>query len=106
MNVVRAVLDANVYISAAVQPQGPTGQITERFLGECAFELVTSAIADEVRRGLAYPKVRKHIRATSDPRACRPCSYPDSWWFVEHMKCPAEVESRPVPGGQMRTSSR
>ena len=64
----RAVLDANVYVSAAVHPEGPPGRIIERFLREAAFEIVVSpAIVDEVLRALAYPKVRKYIPRASDP---------------------------------------
>ncbi len=64
----RAVLDANVYVSAAVHPEGPPGRIVERFLREAAFEIVVSpAIVDEVLRALAYPKVRKYIPRTSEP---------------------------------------
>ena len=65
---VRAVLDANVYISAALRAEGPPGQLIERFLREAAFEIVVSpAIIDEIVRALNYPKVRKHIRPTLDP---------------------------------------
>jgi putative PIN family toxin of toxin-antitoxin system len=65
--VIRAVLDANVYVSAAVRPEGPPGQIIERFL-RGAFEIVTSqAIVEEVLRALNYPKVRKYIRPGLDP---------------------------------------
>lgn len=65
---VRAVLDANVYISAAVRAEGPPGQIIERFLRDAAFEIVMSqAIVDEVLRAFAYPKVRKYIRRDLDP---------------------------------------
>ena len=65
---VRAVLDANVYISAVMRPEGPPGQIVERFLRDTAFEIVMSqAIVDEVLRAFTYPKVRKHIRAGLDP---------------------------------------
>lgn len=64
----RAVLDANVYISAAIRPEGPPGQIIERFLRESALELVVSpAIVDEVLRGLRYPKVIRYIRADIEP---------------------------------------
>jgi putative PIN family toxin of toxin-antitoxin system len=46
---------------------GPPGQIVERFLRDRAFEIVLSAaIIDETLRALAYPKVRKHIRANVD----------------------------------------
>jgi len=64
----RAVLDANVYVSAAVRADGPPGQIIEQFLRDAAFEIVVSqAIVDEVLRALAYPKVRKYIRRGLDP---------------------------------------
>jgi uncharacterized protein len=64
----RAVLDANIYVSAAVRGDGPPGQIIERSLCDAAFEIVVSqAIVDEVLRALAYPKVRKYIRRGLDP---------------------------------------
>jgi predicted nucleic acid-binding protein len=66
--VLRAVLDANVYVSAYVRPEGPPGQIVERFLRDAAFELVLSEnIADEVLRALTYPKVRKSARTNVEP---------------------------------------
>jgi len=66
--VIRAVLDANVYVSAAVRPEGPPGQIVDRFLRGGSFEIVMSqAIVDEVLRALSYPKVRKYIRLGLDP---------------------------------------
>ena len=65
---VRAVLDANVYVSAAVRAEGPPGQIIERFLRGGSFEIVMSqAIVDEVLRALTYPKVRKYVRPALDP---------------------------------------
>ena len=61
----RAVLDANVYISAIIQPAGAPGRLVERFLRGASFEVVLSpAIVDEVLRALAYPKVRKLLRGT------------------------------------------
>jgi putative PIN family toxin of toxin-antitoxin system len=65
---VRAVLDANVYISAAVRAEGPPGRLIERFLRDAAFEIVLSpAIIQEVLRAFTYPKVRKYIRRALDP---------------------------------------
>jgi uncharacterized protein len=59
----RAVLDANVYVSAIIQPAGTPGRLIERFLREASFEVVLSpAIVDEVLRALGYPKVRKLLR--------------------------------------------
>ena len=63
----RVVLDANVYVSALIRPQGPPGQIIMRFL-ENSFEIVLSpATVEETVRAFAYPKVRKHIHAGVDP---------------------------------------
>ena len=64
---IRAVLDANVYISAALRPEGPPGRIIERFLRQAAFEIVlSSAIADEIFRAFTYPKIRKYMRLGLD----------------------------------------
>lgn len=63
----RVVLDANVYVSALIRPQGPPGQIIKRFL-EDSFEIVLSlAIVEETIRAFGYPKVRKYIHAGVDP---------------------------------------
>ena len=64
----RAVLDANVYVSAYVRPEGPPGQIVERFLRDAAFEMVLLAeIVEEILQALAYPKVRKAVRTNVNP---------------------------------------
>lgn len=63
----RAVLDANVFVSAAIHPAGPPGRIIERFLRTNAFTLVLSpGIVEEVLRALAYPKVRRYLRRDLD----------------------------------------
>lgn len=63
----RAVLDANVMISALIQPKGASGQIIASLLEESPFELIVSpAILAEVRRSLSYPKVRKYIKASDE----------------------------------------
>lgn len=64
----RAVLDANVFVSACVRPEGPPGQIVERLLRDEAFEVVLSAeIVEEVLKALAYPKVLKSARTKVAP---------------------------------------
>ena len=64
----RAVLDANVFVSAYVRPEGPPGQIVERLLRDAAFELVLSPrIVEEVLQALAYPKVLKSARTKAEP---------------------------------------
>jgi putative PIN family toxin of toxin-antitoxin system len=65
--VLRAVLDANVLVSALIRPTGPPGQIVIKLLEGRAFELITSpAILNEVRRSLTYPRVRKYLIASDD----------------------------------------
>ena len=61
----RAVLDANVFVSAFIRPEGPPGQLLRLCIEEQAFELVVSdSILDELRRSLAYPRVQKYISAS------------------------------------------
>ena len=63
----RAVLDANIFASALMRPQGPPGQILGLLLRQRAFELVMSPpILEEVGRVLHYPRVRKRIAATDE----------------------------------------
>ena len=60
----RVVLDANVFVSAYIRPEGPPGEIVERFVRDAAFEVVLSEpIVEEVLRALAYPKVQKAVRS-------------------------------------------
>jgi len=64
----RAVLDANIFVSALLRPEGPPGQVVECFLRDRAFDIVLApAIVDEVLRALAYPKIRRLLRAGGDP---------------------------------------
>jgi putative PIN family toxin of toxin-antitoxin system len=64
---IRAVLDANVFVSAAIKPEGPAGRLIELLLRESSFELITTpAIIEETRRALSYPRVRAYIQ---DPAA-------------------------------------
>jgi len=88
--VVRAVLDANVYVSAAVRPEGPPGRILERFLRGGAFEIVMSQpIVEEVLRALNYPKVRRYIRTGLDP----------GLWFEDIVVLSELVAAGPELGG-------
>jgi putative PIN family toxin of toxin-antitoxin system len=66
--VLRAVLDANVFVSAYVRPEGPPGLIIDRFLRDTAFEIILSGeIVDEILRALSYPKVQKASRTKLEP---------------------------------------
>jgi putative PIN family toxin of toxin-antitoxin system len=62
---VRAVLDPNVLIAALLSPRGTPAQIVSRWLsGE--FELILSeTLLSELRRSLAYPKIRGRVPAAS-----------------------------------------
>lgn len=57
----RAVLDTNVLVSAALSRRGAPARILEAWF-QGAFELVTSLqLLDEFERVLAYPKIRRRI---------------------------------------------
>jgi uncharacterized protein len=58
---VRAVLDANVIISALLSPDGAPAALL-RLWGQGAFELIVSELLlEELERALAYPKLRRRI---------------------------------------------
>jgi hypothetical protein len=60
---VRALLDANVLLSAAIRPSGPPGQIVASLLARQAFDLVlSSAIIAEVEKAFEHPKIRRYLR--------------------------------------------
>ena len=59
----RAALDPNVIISAALSPGGSPAQLLRLWL-EGAYDLICSPLLlDELSRALAYPKLAKHINA-------------------------------------------
>jgi predicted nucleic acid-binding protein len=60
---VRAVLDANVLISAAIRPSGPPGQILRALFAHQTFEPVLSptTIAD-VEKAYRSKKIRRYLR--------------------------------------------
>ena len=59
------MLDANVYVSAIIRPEGPPGRAIERFLRDAAFEIVLSPeIVEKTLRALTYANVRKYVRGT------------------------------------------
>lgn len=64
----RAILDPNVLVSAALSPAGAPAQVVRRWLaGE--FELVASPLLlDELSRVLTYPKIAERV-ATNDRAA-------------------------------------
>jgi PIN domain len=69
VDLARAVLDADVLISAVVRPSGPPGQILDALLSRQAFEFVFSfGIVAEVERALDLPRIRKHLTDPQDAR--------------------------------------
>ena len=66
---VRAILDANVLISAAIRPSGPPGQILVALFARQAFELVLSpTIVEEVETALGSAKMRRYVRQPREAR--------------------------------------
>jgi uncharacterized protein len=59
---VRALLDANVLISAAIRPSGPPGQIVTALLAQTSELVLSPGIIEEVETALVLPKIRKYLR--------------------------------------------
>jgi putative PIN family toxin of toxin-antitoxin system len=69
--VLRAVLDANIYASALIKPDGPPGKILDLLLAKRRFQVVVSKeILLDLRRCLDHPRLRKHMTLT-DPEIDR-----------------------------------
>jgi len=63
----RAVLDANIYASALIQPKGASGRILRLSAKARTFQLiVTEAILEEIGDCLFYPRVRKRVPLSDD----------------------------------------
>jgi len=63
--VVRVVLDTNVYISALLSPSGAPGKVVRRAVQqEGLLGVVSRPILEELRRALAYPRVRRLLHAS------------------------------------------
>lgn len=67
---IRAVLDANVFVSALLRPEGPPGRILTRLIRDDAFRLVVSPpIFQELERALSYRKIRKFLNTGAEEQA-------------------------------------
>ena len=58
----RAVLDANVFITAVLTPSGPAAAVLEAWRSERFALLVSPPILGEVARVLGYPKIARRHR--------------------------------------------
>jgi uncharacterized protein len=84
---VRAVVDPNVVISAALSARGAPADVL-RSLARGDFELIASqALLDELQRALAYPKLRIHISESDAADLVR--------WLAESASVVDDPGSRP-----------
>jgi uncharacterized protein len=58
---IRAVLDANVFLSATMNTASVPGRIIDRFLHQSFELIVTPGIIAEARRAMNYSRVKKRI---------------------------------------------
>jgi putative PIN family toxin of toxin-antitoxin system len=64
---IRAVLDANIFVSSLIEPRGNPARIFRGLIENQSFELVLSPpILEEIRRVLKYPRLRKHLASDSE----------------------------------------
>lgn len=57
---IRAVLEANVFITAVLTPSGPSATVLQAWRSERFVLLVSPPILEEIARVLAYPKIARH----------------------------------------------
>lgn len=59
---IQAVLDANIYVSELIRPQGPPRRILRFLVEDRSFHLVGSAVIfGEVRHSVNYSRVRRYL---------------------------------------------
>lgn len=58
---IRAALDANVFVSGLISRSGAPGQIIDRWLTEEFVLFITPDILDELKRVLEYPRLKQRI---------------------------------------------
>ena len=62
---IRVVLDANIFVSALIRPEGPPGRLLLELVEREAFELIVSpGIVEEIRRALREDAVRRYVPLT------------------------------------------
>lgn len=62
---IAAVIDANVIVSAFIQPKGPSAEVLQRFLINDNYRLVLShPILAEIRRTLAHQRLQRFLKRT------------------------------------------
>ncbi|MEW6367882.1 MAG: putative toxin-antitoxin system toxin component, PIN family [Acidobacteriota bacterium] len=68
---IRVVVDANVFVSGPLRPEGAPGRILRMALSEPSplKILLSRPIVQEVRRALGYSKVQKYLRRRVDPQS-------------------------------------
>ena len=67
----RAVLDANVFVSALISRTGTPARLVELWLAGELEVVVCETLLGELARALAYPKLRKRIGAVDAERFVR-----------------------------------
>lgn len=61
----RVVLDANVFVSAALKPHSKPAQIIDLVKEEEIALVLSHAILEEIKKVFRYPKIRKELRITA-----------------------------------------
>jgi len=62
----RAVLDANVFVSATLRPTGPPGKVLEAWHAARFHLVISEAILAEIGRVLRYPKIGRRYQVSED----------------------------------------
>jgi putative PIN family toxin of toxin-antitoxin system len=67
---IRAVLDANVFVSGILSPAGTPGKLIAAWRRNQFFLITSAAILAEIARVLRYPRIaRRHRWSPKEPRS-------------------------------------
>ena len=75
------VLDTNVIVSTLLSPKGAPAQIIQRWEAGEFLVIISQTLITELEQTLAYPRVRKYLKLSSD----------DIEKFIEHLNVVAIV---------------
>ncbi|MBM4142510.1 MAG: putative toxin-antitoxin system toxin component, PIN family [Lentisphaerae bacterium] len=92
MRPLRAVLDANVIISALIRPDSAPGRILSAAVREATLRLVTSdPLLEELRAAIEYPRLQRYLKMSRQEK--------DAFVILlEQIADPISLHDHPAPG--------
>ena len=88
----RAVLDANVIISALIRPDSAPGRILRAAVqGKMVLVLTSEPLLTELRAALEYPRLQRYLKMSAQDKE-------ESVILLEQIAEPVRIAEHPAPG--------